>query len=68
MSKSYEKRYLPGPMFGPFSFINTYDGREEVDDVGRSRKNMVEVAMVLKLVINLYKGMLCGSLRFLLPI
>ncbi|KAF2298178.1 hypothetical protein GH714_016782 [Hevea brasiliensis] len=54
-SKSYEKHYLPGSMFGPYSFINVTGGREEVDDVGHSRRNMVEVAIVLKLVHCLYK-------------
>lgn len=55
--KCYEKQYLPGPMFGPYSFINVLDGREELDDVGHSRRNMVEVAIVLKLVMSLHKGM-----------
>lgn len=55
-SRSYEKHYLPGQMFGPYSFINVFDAREEVDDVGRSRKNMVEVAIVLKLLRSLYRG------------
>ncbi|CAK7326909.1 unnamed protein product [Dovyalis caffra] len=55
-SRSYEKRYLPGPMFGPYSFINVIGGREELDDVGQSKKNMVEVAIVLKLLQNLYKA------------
>ncbi|KAF7827415.1 recBCD enzyme subunit RecB, P-loop containing nucleoside triphosphate hydrolase [Senna tora] len=34
------------------------DGREEFDDAGRSRKNMVEVAVVMKIVKNLYKAWL----------
>ncbi|CAI0438007.1 unnamed protein product [Linum tenue] len=55
-SPSYEKKdYLPGPMFGPYSFMNVNGGREEFDDVGRSRRNMDEVAIVLKLVKNLHK-------------
>ncbi|KAK9932130.1 hypothetical protein M0R45_019379 [Rubus argutus] len=53
--KSYEKHYLPGAMFGPYSFANVNDGREEKDEDGHSRKNMVEVAIVLKLLRNLYK-------------
>ena len=65
-SRSYEKRYLPGSMFGPYSFINVTGGREEMDDVGRSRTNMVEVAVVLKLLHCLYKGILSGCLIFLL--
>lgn len=55
--KNYEKHYLDGPMFGPYSFINIFDGREELDDAGHSRRNMVEVATVIKIVRNLHKGM-----------
>ncbi|XP_062004037.1 uncharacterized protein LOC133721436 [Rosa rugosa] len=53
--KSHEKHYLPGPIYGPYSFINVNDGREEKDEDGHSRKNMVEVAIVLKVLRNLYK-------------
>ena len=56
-NRSYEKHYLPGSMFGPYSFINVVGGREEKDEDGRSRKNMVEVAIVLKILRNLYKSM-----------
>ncbi|KAM7252228.1 hypothetical protein ACFE04_024111 [Oxalis oulophora] len=55
-SKSYEKKYLPGPMFGPYSFINIRDGREEFDADGRSRRNMAEVSVVLKILQKLYKA------------
>ncbi|XP_062113026.1 uncharacterized protein LOC133824169 isoform X1 [Humulus lupulus] len=54
--KSYEKRYLPGSMFGTYSFLNVIGGREEKDDDGHSRKNMVEVALVIKILQNLYKA------------
>ena len=54
-------------MFGPYTFINVFGGREELDDVGHSRKNMVEVALVLKLLRSLCKGILCKILKFLLP-
>ncbi|KAL6228189.1 hypothetical protein ACLB2K_002143 [Fragaria x ananassa] len=53
--KSHEKHYLPGPMFGPYSFINVNDGREDKDENGHSRKNIVEVSIVLKVLRNLYK-------------
>ncbi|XP_076911050.1 uncharacterized protein LOC143568900 [Bidens hawaiensis] len=56
MCESYEKQYLSGPMFGPYSFINVVGGREEKDDEERSRRNMVEVAIVIKIVQNLYKA------------
>ncbi|GKB78324.1 UvrD-like helicase, ATP-binding domain, P-loop containing nucleoside triphosphate hydrolase [Tanacetum coccineum] len=55
LSESYEKRYLSGPMFGSYSFINVVGGREEKDDDGRSRRNMVEVAIVVKIVKKLYR-------------
>nr|XP_043619930.1 uncharacterized protein LOC122591746 [Erigeron canadensis] len=55
LCKSYEKQYLSGPMFGSYSFINVVGGTEEKDDNGRSRRNMVEVAIVIKIVQNLYK-------------
>ncbi|WCJ17629.1 P-loop containing nucleoside triphosphate hydrolases superfamily protein [Euphorbia peplus] len=48
MSKSYTKQYLPGPMFGPYSFINVVGGKEE--------KDPVEVAIILKLLNSLYKA------------
>ncbi|KAH7840877.1 hypothetical protein Vadar_022824 [Vaccinium darrowii] len=53
--KSYEKQYLQGSMFGPYSFINVIGGKEEKDDGGHSRRNMVEVAVVVNIVKNLYK-------------
>ncbi|CAL5354450.1 unnamed protein product [Camellia sinensis] len=55
MKKSYERHYLSEPMFGPYSFINVVSGKEEVDDVGRSWRNWVEVAVVVKIVQKLYK-------------
>nr|XP_023876777.1 uncharacterized protein LOC111989221 [Quercus suber] len=54
--KSYEKQYLPGPMFGPYSFISVRDGREEKDDSERSWRNMVEVSIVMKILKNLCKA------------
>ncbi|KAK2971274.1 hypothetical protein RJ640_021767, partial [Escallonia rubra] len=54
-NKSYETRYLSGPMYGPFSFINISGGKEVRDD-GNSLKNFVEIAVVLKLLQLLYKG------------
>jgi len=54
--KTYEKRYLPGRCFGPYSFINVPLGKEEMDDVGHSQRNMVEVALVMNLVRSLFKG------------
>lgn len=56
-SKGYNKLYLSGPLFGPYSFINLSCGKEEMDDDHYSWKNMLEVAVVLKIVENLYEGM-----------
>ncbi|KAH9698663.1 UvrD-like helicase ATP-binding domain-containing protein [Citrus sinensis] len=39
--KNYEKRFLPGRMYGPYSFINVLDGREE--SIAHSYRNMVEI-------------------------
>ena len=64
--KNYTKQYLSGPMFGSYSFINVR-GKEEHDDVGKSRKNMIEVAIVIKIIGNLYKGMSSGKFMFLMP-
>ncbi|XP_060669556.1 uncharacterized protein LOC132800264 isoform X1 [Ziziphus jujuba] len=54
--KSYEIHCLQGSMYGPYSFINVIGGREEKDDDGRSWRNMVEVAIVLKILQNLYRA------------
>ncbi|XP_073153824.1 uncharacterized protein [Henckelia pumila] len=53
-SESYERCYLEGKMFGPYSFIDIPGGKEEVDDVGNSIRNMLEVAVTLKIVQKLY--------------
>ncbi|KAK2383852.1 P-loop containing nucleoside triphosphate hydrolase superfamily protein [Trifolium repens] len=55
-SKNYRKKYLPAPMFGPYAFINIVGGREGFDDAGRSRKNMVEVAVAIKIIRKCFKG------------
>lgn len=38
MQREYQKKYLPGPMFGPYSFINIEEGREDFDEVGKSKR------------------------------
>ncbi|KAG8369514.1 hypothetical protein BUALT_Bualt14G0021500 [Buddleja alternifolia] len=55
-SQSYEKCYLKGRMFGPYSFINIRGGKEELDEVGHTRRNMVEAAVVVKVVHKLFKA------------
>ena len=61
--KSYGRQYLSGPMFGSYSFINIVGGREEGDDVG-SKRNMVEVSIVVKIVQKLYEGILFYLILF----
>ncbi|KAI3890557.1 hypothetical protein MKX03_036105 [Papaver bracteatum] len=56
LHENFRKCYLPGPMFGPYSFINISNGREEPDAAGHGIKNMVEVAVVTAIVRNLYKA------------
>lgn len=48
----HEHSYLPGAMFGSYSFINI-DGRE---DRGRSKRNMAEVAAILEILRSLKQG------------
>ncbi|XP_020216261.1 uncharacterized protein LOC109799987 [Cajanus cajan] len=52
--RSYEKHFLHGDMFKFYSFINVAYGQDEFGE-GNSRKNMVEVAVVSEIVLNLYK-------------
>ncbi|XP_031742058.1 uncharacterized protein LOC101214394 isoform X2 [Cucumis sativus] len=56
MDEVYKKRYIPSPMFGPYTFINVSVGKEEGDDDGRSKKNALEVAVVIKIIEKLYKA------------
>jgi len=62
---SYSRQYLPGPMYGPYSFINVAGGREEIDDGGRSYKNMAEVAVVMTLLKNLHKGLSSFAISYM---
>lgn len=55
---NYCKSYLSLPMFGPYSFINVNDGREQKGKKRKSFRNSVEVSLVLEILNNLYKGML----------
>ncbi|OIV95691.1 hypothetical protein TanjilG_01485 [Lupinus angustifolius] len=53
-SRSYEKHFLHGDLFKPYSFIDVDFGQDELNE-GTSRKNMVEVAVVSKIVLDLFK-------------
>ncbi|XP_039685098.1 uncharacterized protein [Medicago truncatula] len=56
ISKNYRKQYLPGQMFGPYSFINIIGGTEEFDDAGRSQKNIVEMVVVMQIIKNCFRA------------
>ncbi|WJX52816.1 hypothetical protein P8452_38886 [Trifolium repens] len=56
IANNYRKQYLPGEMFGPYSFINIIGGTEEFDDAGQNGKNMVEVAVVMKIIRNCFRA------------
>ncbi|CAN6996245.1 unnamed protein product [Brassica oleracea var. botrytis] len=51
--RSYEKQFLPGKMYGPYSFINVPYGREQFGQ-GFSSKNIVEVSLVDEILSKLY--------------
>ncbi|XP_073025717.1 uncharacterized protein [Primulina eburnea] len=55
-NESYQRCYLPGRMFGPYSFINILGGKEQVNHVGHSKRNMVEVEVVLKILQKLFQA------------
>jgi senataxin len=57
MQNEHQKKYLPGCMFGPYSFVNIEDGWEDVDELSHSRKNMVEVIVIQEILKNLQNGM-----------
>ncbi|KAL6882575.1 hypothetical protein ACP4OV_011265 [Aristida adscensionis] len=54
-SKNYGLRVLAGKMFGPYSFINVDSGNETTEKHGRSLKNTIEVAAVVRIVQRLFK-------------
>ncbi|XP_051116745.1 uncharacterized protein LOC127241645 [Andrographis paniculata] len=54
--ESYERDYLEGRMFGPYSFMDIRGGKEEFDEVRRSRRNLVEVAVAVNIVHKLFKA------------
>ncbi|CAN6249866.1 unnamed protein product [Urochloa humidicola] len=53
--KNYERRLLPGKMFGSYSFINVEGGHEITEKHGRSLKNTIEVAAVLWILQRLFE-------------
>lgn len=53
--KSYNKIFLPGKMFGTYSFINVAHGNELAGN-NFSKKNMVEASVISEIIASLYKG------------
>ena len=60
--RNYQKQFLQGNMYGPCSFINVANGKEQFND-GRSKKNMVEVAVVSAIVASLFKSTRFSHIR-----
>ncbi|XP_039137509.1 uncharacterized protein LOC120275083 isoform X2 [Dioscorea cayenensis subsp. rotundata] len=48
--KKHARCFLPGPMFGPYSFINIEFGNEVADALAHSKKNLVEVAVISDII------------------
>nr|XP_027119396.1 uncharacterized protein LOC113736561 isoform X2 [Coffea arabica] len=55
-SKMHERYFLREKMFGPYSFINVPGGKEDSDGDDYSLRNIVEAAVVVKIVQKLYKA------------
>jgi senataxin len=53
--ESYNKRFLQGEMYSYYSFINIAKGKEQIEH-RKSLKNMVEVAVISKIIKSLNKG------------
>ncbi|KAM0913089.1 hypothetical protein ACQ4PT_012383 [Festuca glaucescens] len=56
LSPSNNKGYTCLP-FGSYTFIDVRDGREDKEGAGNSRRNMVEVAVVLHLIQTIFRCM-----------
>ncbi|RCV07802.1 hypothetical protein SETIT_1G274700v2 [Setaria italica] len=55
LNRDYERRYLTGPMYGAYSFINVDGGNESTGKHDRSLINPVETAAVARIVQRLFK-------------
>ncbi|KAL2892242.1 TPR and ankyrin repeat-containing protein 1 [Bienertia sinuspersici] len=63
-SKNSKQHYLSGKLFGHYSFINISEGRDEVENIigqHESKRNMVEVAIVMNILQRLNKEWQCNS-------
>lgn len=54
--EGYAKSFLPGPIYGAYSFIHIDNDMEMLDSLGQSSKNMAEVAVAANIVERLAKG------------
>lgn len=68
MEKEPRRMYLPGSMFGPYSFINIEDGREERDELGHSKRNFVEAAVIEEILNRLQTGTCSVFTSYLGPV
>ncbi|CAN6280380.1 unnamed protein product [Urochloa humidicola] len=55
LNRDYERRYLTGPMYGSYSFIDIDGGKESTGKHDRSLINPVEAAAVARIVQRLFK-------------
>ncbi|KAI3980154.1 hypothetical protein MKX01_033295 [Papaver californicum] len=60
--RSYNKIFLQGRMYGPFSFIDVSCGKEESNEK-HSLKNLVEVAVISEIIENLYRASIANSYK-----
>ncbi|KAI9118448.1 hypothetical protein K1719_010780 [Acacia pycnantha] len=56
--ESYNKRFLEGKMYGPYSFINIAKGKEQSGRRGFSFKNTVEASVISQIIQGLHKEFL----------
>ncbi|KAL5213112.1 hypothetical protein ABZP36_023959 [Zizania latifolia] len=61
LHRDYEKRYLAGPMYGSYSFINIEAGKESTGKHDKSLMNAIEVAAVAWIVQRLFKESVVSS-------
>ena len=67
-STTYKRCYFPGPIFGPYSFIDIPHGREEFGGGGRSPRNRAEVTVISWILKNLCRGMPTYNFSRLCPL
>jgi len=54
--KPYGYGYLTSEIYGGYPFINTKDRREEEDNFGKGKVNIMEVVVAMYILSKLYKG------------